>query len=90
MRILAAWWLVAAFLVIAGCSGGGGGTCTSNCVTSVLSVGAVTPTNGATGVAITSTVTATFGLPLSASTNHHLDFHADAARRLSRSWDGKL
>ncbi len=69
MRIPAAWWLVAVSLVIAGCGGGGGGgTCTSNCVTSVLSVSAVTPANMATGVAITSTVTATFDMPMTAST----------------------
>lgn len=69
MRIPAAWWMVAAVsLVIAGCGGGGGGTCTSNCVTSVLSVASVTPANEATGVAISSAVTATFDMPMTAST----------------------
>jgi O-glycosyl hydrolase len=68
MRFLSAWCVVAATLVIAGCGGGGGGTCTSNCATSVLSVAGVTPANGATGVAITSTVTATFDMAITAST----------------------
>ncbi|MGB8028120.1 MAG: Ig-like domain-containing protein [Terracidiphilus sp.] len=67
MRVPSAWWLAAVSLMIAGCGGGGGGTtCTSNCVTSVLSVGGVTPANGATGVAITSAVTATFSEGLNA------------------------
>lgn len=68
MRIPTAWWLLAASLVIAGCGGGGGSTCTSNCATSVISVAGVTPANGATGVAITSAVTATFNIPANAST----------------------
>jgi O-glycosyl hydrolase len=71
MRIRAAWWLVAAVLVIAGCggSGGGGGTCTSNCgTTSPLSVSSVSPVNGSTGVAISSAVTATFNIGVSAGT----------------------
>jgi len=70
MRIRAAWWLVAAALVIAGCGGSGGGTtCTSNCNTSSpLSVSAVTPTNGATNVAISSALTATFNSAVNAST----------------------
>lgn len=70
MRIRTGWWLVAASLVIAGCgggSGGGGTTCTSNCPTNVLSVSAVTPVSGATGVAVTSAVAATFNLPINAS-----------------------
>ncbi len=70
MRIRAAWWLVAAALVISGCGGGsgGGGGCTSNCPTTAISVSSVTPTSGATGVAITSTVTANFNIGASAST----------------------
>jgi O-glycosyl hydrolase len=69
MRVTTAWWLLAASLLIAGCGGGGGGTtCTTNCVTSTLSVSAVTPANGATGVAVTSAVTATFNIPANAST----------------------
>jgi O-glycosyl hydrolase len=70
MRIRAAWWLVAAALAISGCGGGGGGTtCTSNCnTTSPLSVSSVTPATGATGVAITSAVTATFNSAVNAST----------------------
>ncbi len=68
MRITTACWLAAASLVIAGCGGGGGTTCTSNCVTSVLSVAAVTPANGATGVAINSAVVATFNMPVNIPT----------------------
>ena len=70
MRIRAGWWLVAAALVIAGCGGGsgGGGTCTSNCPTTVITVGPVSPANGATGVAITSAVTADFNIGANAST----------------------
>ncbi|MGA2909601.1 MAG: Ig-like domain-containing protein [Terracidiphilus sp.] len=69
MRVTTAWWLLAASLVIAGCGGGGGGTtCTSNCVATVLSVTAVTPANGATGVAVTSAITAAFNAPMNAST----------------------
>jgi O-glycosyl hydrolase len=69
MRIRAAWWLVAATLVISGCGGGsGGGTCTSNCPTSVITVGSVSPANGATGVAINSTVTANFNIGANLST----------------------
>ncbi|MGO9325851.1 MAG: Ig-like domain-containing protein [Terracidiphilus sp.] len=68
MRVTTAWWLLAASLVIAGCGGGGGGTtCTTNCVTSTLSVAAVSPANGATGVAVGSAVTATFNIGASAS-----------------------
>ncbi len=69
MRITTACWLAAVSLVIAGCGGGGGGTtCTSNCVTSTLSVASVTPANGATGVAINSAVVATFNTPVSIPT----------------------
>ena len=69
MRITAACLLVAVSLVIAGCGGGGGGsTCTSNCPTSVLSVAAVSPANGASGVAINSNVTASFNIGATAST----------------------
>jgi len=67
MRTTWAWWLVCASLVMAGCGGGGGSTtCTSNCVTNTLSVSSVTPANGATGVAVNATVTATFSQGLSA------------------------
>jgi O-glycosyl hydrolase len=70
MRIRAAWSLVAAALVVTGCGGssGGGGTCTSNCPTNAISVASVSPANGATGVAITSTVTANFNIAANAST----------------------
>ena len=70
MRVPSAWWLVVAVsLVFAGCGGGGGGTtCTSNCVATVLSVAAVAPANGATGVAVTSAVTAAFSAPMNTST----------------------
>jgi O-glycosyl hydrolase len=70
MRIPTAWWLVAAVsLVIAGCGGGGGGTtCTSNCVASTLSVSSVTPASGATGVAVTPIITATFDMPMNVAT----------------------
>jgi|GEM_PF-1175458 len=71
MRIRAAWWLVAATLVLAGCgggSGGGGGTCTSNCPTTVITVGQVSPANGAMGVAITSAITANFNIGANLST----------------------
>ena len=68
MRVPSAWWLVAAVsLVIPGCGGGGGGTtCTSNCVTTTLSVASVTPANNATSVAVTSAVTATFNEAMNA------------------------
>jgi O-glycosyl hydrolase len=70
MRVPSAWWLVAALsFVFAGCGGGGGGTtCTTNCVTSTLSVSGVTPANGATGVAITSIITASFNIAVNSST----------------------
>jgi O-glycosyl hydrolase len=69
MRFLSAWCVVAATLVIAGCGGGGGGTgCGSNCPTNVLSVAIVSPVNGATGVAVGSSVTATFNIGANAST----------------------
>lgn len=72
MRITAAGWLAAVSLLIAGCggsgSGGGGGTCTTNCPTTVPSVSVVAPANLATGVAVGSTVTATFDMAMNAST----------------------
>jgi O-glycosyl hydrolase len=69
MRIRTAWWLLAAGLVIAGCGGGGGGMCTSNCgTTSPLSVSAVTPANGAMGVAINVAPLVTFSQSVNAST----------------------
>jgi O-glycosyl hydrolase len=69
MRIRAAWWLVAGAVVISACGGGsGGGTCTSNCPTSAIGVASVSPANGATGVAINSTVTASFNIGANAST----------------------
>jgi len=68
MRVTTAWWLVTASLTIAGCGGGGGGgTCTTNCPTNAISVAAVSPANGATGVLISSAVTATFNIVASAS-----------------------
>ncbi len=69
MRSTTAWLLAAVSLLIAGCGGGGGGTtCTSNCTTNTLSVSGVTPANGATGVAITTAVTALFNVGVSAAT----------------------
>ena len=70
MRIPTAWWLVAAVsLVIAGCGGGGGGTtCTTNCVSSTLSVATVSPANGATGVAVTAVPMVTFSQSVNIST----------------------
>jgi O-glycosyl hydrolase len=69
MRMTTAWFLASVSLVIAGCGGGGGGgTCTSNCPTNAISVSVVTPANLATGVAVTSAITATFNIGASAGT----------------------
>ena len=92
MRIPTAWWLVAAVsLVIAGCGGGGGGTtCTTNCVSSTLSVATVSPANGATGVAVTAVPMVTILAVGKYIDSHFFDIHADAAGRGSRSGDGCL
>jgi len=69
MRFFSAWCVVAATLVIAGCGGGGsnsgGGGGGGN---TPPTVAAVTPTNGATGVAVASSVTATFSEAMTSST----------------------
>ncbi len=68
MRFRTAWWLVTAALVVAGCGGGGSGSGTSSPPPTAPTVTAVTPPSGSTGVAIATTVTATFSQAMNAST----------------------
>ncbi len=65
MRFHSGWWLVSASLVLAGCGGGGGSSTPPPSAPTVVSVA---PTSGATGTAVTATVTATFSTAMNAST----------------------
>ncbi len=66
MRFCRVWWLVTAVLVFSGC--GGGSSTTPPPPPVAPTVTAVAPTGSATGVAITTTVTASFSQAMNAST----------------------
>jgi glucuronoarabinoxylan endo-1,4-beta-xylanase len=69
MRSSTAWWLVSAALLVAGCGGSGSSNNNNPPPPPVTpTVTAVTPANASTGVALSSTVTATFSAAMSAST----------------------
>jgi len=68
MRIRNGCWLVSLALLFSGCGGGSSGTTTPPPPPAAPTVTAVTPTNASTGVAIASTVTATFSEAMTAST----------------------
>jgi O-glycosyl hydrolase len=68
MRFRSGWWLVSASLVLAGCGGGGGGGGSSTPPPTAPTVTAVGPASGATGVAVTSAITATFSTAMNSST----------------------
>ncbi len=56
-------------LAISGCGGSSGtGTCSANCPTTVPAVSSNSPSGGATGVSVTSTVTATFDMAMNSAT----------------------
>jgi len=68
MRYRSAFWLVSASLLLAGCGGGSSGNGNGTPPPAAPTVTATTPATGATGVATTSTVTATFSEAMNAST----------------------
>ena len=67
MRLSTAWWLVSASLLVAGCGGSGSNNSTPPPPVAPT-VTAVAPASASTGVAVGSTLTATFSAAMSAST----------------------
>lgn len=64
-----AFFLAFSIVAISGCGNSNSiGTCTGNCPTNVPFVSSSSPAGGATGVAVTSAVTATFDMPMNAAT----------------------
>lgn len=68
MRLGIGSWLLSAALIVAGCGGGGSGSSTNPPSPVAPTVSLVTPSSGATGVAISSAVTATFSLTMNSAT----------------------